>query len=118
MSTILHILQHALGRDEYGRPRSASGEDYRNHYVTGEACDSYAACEEAERQGLMQRHARSALSGGDWVFTVTDAGRAYIAEHSPKPPKVSRSRARYLRWLNSAAADCGVAFGDWLRAGS
>ena len=115
---VLHILQHALGRDEHGLPRSASGSDYRNHYVTGEACASYEACEEAERRGLMQRHARSPLSGGDWVFTVTAAGRAYVAEHSPKPPKVSRSQARYLRWLNSGAADCGVPFGEWLKAGA
>lgn len=111
MTTILHILQHALGRDEYGR-----GTDYRNHYCTGEGSADLALCRDAVARGLMVEHAPREISGGDFIFTVTDAGKAFIAEHSPAPPKVSRGQQRYRRWL--AASDVrDVSFGDWLRAG-
>lgn len=43
---LLHVLQHALGLDQYGQVMSASGDrpvhryagekTYRNHYVTGD----------------------------------------------------------------------------------
>lgn len=113
MTTLLHILQHALGRDEYGRrPRSRS-DDYRNHYCIGEQCAGFDLCREAVAQGLMVEHAPREISGGDYIFTVTDAGRTYIAANSPKPPKVSRSRARYQCFLD---ADCGLTFGEWLKA--
>ncbi len=117
MTTILNILQHALGRDAHGRqphPRR-DGSDYRNHFTTGEGGASFALCEQAVVDGLMVRHAPSALSGGDYVYTVTDAGRRYVEAHSPAPPRLTRSQRRYRAWLSSAAADCGVSFGEWLR---
>lgn len=110
MTTILSILQHALGRDQYGH-----GTDYRNHYCAGG--NDIALCREAVSLGLMVEHAPRAISGGDPIFTVTDKGKAYIAEHSPKPPKVSRGKARYLRWLEVSDA-YDISFGDWLKAGA
>ncbi len=110
MTAILAILQHALGRDEYGR-----GADYRNHYCAGGA--DVAICREAVSQGLMREHAGREISGGDPIFTVTDAGKAYIAEHSPAPPKVSRGKARYLKWLQVSDCCPDLKFGEWLKKG-
>lgn len=115
MATILDILQHALGRDEYGRRKTGRTENYRNHFCAG--ADDLPVCREAAALGLMTEHPASAISGGDPIFTVTPAGRAYITEHSPAPPKVSRSKARYLRWLGGYG-DMGVSFGEWLKAGA
>ena len=70
--TILHILQHALGRNEYGRNPNG-GPDYRNYYCTGEGGESFLLCREAVSNGLMNEHAPSQISGGDNIFTVTDA---------------------------------------------
>lgn len=110
MSTILHILQHALGRDEYGIQRKNGGEDYRNHFVAGG--DDVATCREAVSLGLMVEHPSSDISGGMAWFHVTDAGMAYITEHSPKPPKLTRGQRRYQRYLD---ADCGLTFREWLK---
>ena len=114
MTTILHILQHALGRDEYGRRPRGRDDDYRNHYCIGPRCDGFDLCRSAVEQGLMREHAPREISGGDHIFVVTLGGEAYIKEHSPTPPKVSRSRARYLRWL---AEDSSLRFGEWLKRG-
>lgn len=113
MHRILHILQHALGRDEYGR--SGPHGDYRNHYCAGPGHADFATCREAVAQGLMVEHPPREISGGDHVFTVTEAGKAYIAANSPRPPKLTRGQQRYREWLGSAWADCGVSFGEWLR---
>lgn len=114
VSKLLHILQHSLGRDQYGRQTKNGGEDYRNHFVAG--ADDLLACREAVSLGLMVEHAATAISGGDPWFHVTNAGKAYIAEHSPKPPKVSRAKRRYLDYLNRADL-YGISFGEWLKRG-
>jgi hypothetical protein len=114
VTTLLDVLQHALGRDAYGRqlhPRD-DGSDYRNHFTTGEGGSSFAACEQATADGLMVRHAPSELSGGDYVYTVTEKGREYVAANSPKPPRLSRSALRYRAFLDE---DGGENFGEWLR---
>lgn len=82
MSDLLHILQHSLGVDRFGR-----GEQYRNHFVTGEGSVDHPICMEAVERGLMHRRSGDALTGGDDLFTVTDAGKAWVAEHSPKPDR-------------------------------
>lgn len=102
----LHILQHALGLDEFGQ-----GVMYRNSYVTD---DGDKDCTALVTAGLMIRHAPRALFGGDPCFTVTEAGKAAMREHSPPPPRVARGRARYLAWLSAADA-YDIAFGDWLK---
>jgi len=107
---ILAILQHALGRDQHGKPRK--GYDYRNHFCAGG--DDLATCREAVSLGLMQEHPASAISGGYPVFTVTAAGKKYIAEHSPPEPKLSPGQKRYRRWLHVEDAT-GETFGEWLK---
>lgn len=74
MTTLLHVLQHALGRDEYGQRKKHLTEDYRNHYVAGVGHHSRHLCDEAVRLGLMEPNPESDLSGGDKWFHVTDAG--------------------------------------------
>lgn len=108
----LHILQHALGLDEHGQ-----GNSYRNYFVTGDGSTDYPRCRELVGMGLMRQTIGNSITGGDDVFRVTDAGRAYVAEHSPAPPKLTRSQLRYEAFLD---ADCGLTFGEWLktRAGS
>lgn len=105
----LAILQHTLGLDQYG-----AGESYRNHFVTGERTDDYPHCAALVAAGLMVRRDGNQLSGGADVFHVTHAGRVFVAENSPRPPKLSASARRYRRFL---AEDGGLRFGEWLRAG-
>lgn len=90
----LHILQHSLGVDEYGL-----GEQYRNHFVTGEGSVDWPVCNELVHRGLMEVKRNHHLSGGSDCFWVTELGKKYVAENSPKPPKVSRSKQRYQRYL-------------------
>ena len=107
MSDRLHILQHALGVHRYGR-----GEQYRCHFVTSPGSDDYAPCMELVAAGLLVRRDPSALTGGSHCFLVTDAGRQYVRDHSPPPPKLTRAQRRYRDWL---AADNGMRFGEWIK---
>jgi hypothetical protein len=99
----LHILQHSLGVDQYGR-----GEMYRNHYVGGEN-----QCRPLVALGYMVERAASELTGGDPCFHVTEAGKRAMLAESPIPPKLTRAQERYRRFL---AADTGYSFGEWLKA--
>jgi hypothetical protein len=105
----LHILQHSLGLDQYGR-----GSFYRNHFVTGEGSDDHPGCMALVAEGLMTRHAGSALTGEMDLFRVTEAGRAAVVEHSLAPPKLTAGQRRYRQWLN---LDGAMSFGQWLLAG-
>ena len=105
----LHILQHSLGLDQYGR-----GKAYRNHFVTGPGSDDFDTCVALAEAGLMKGYGeRGALTGGDHLFGVTDAGRRFVREHSPRPPKLTRSQRRYREFLD---ADCGLTFGEYLKS--
>jgi hypothetical protein len=116
VTTILHILQHTLGRNQYGKNPNGRA-DYRNHYCAGESTDDFAKCREAVAQGLMREYPPREISGGDHIFVVTDAGKAYISEHSPPEPKLTRGQKRYREWIGSAAANFGdMTFGEWLKA--
>lgn len=109
MTEALGILQHALGLDAYGR-----GESYRDHFVAGAGSRDYDTCLWLVNAGLMQRRDGATLPfGGDDLFHVTDAGRAFVAEHSPPPPKLSAGQRRYREWLDGPAD--WMDFGDWLR---
>lgn len=99
----LHILQHALGVDEYGR-----GNIYRSHYVGGED-----ECRQLVAMGYMTEFPASVLSGGSPWFRVTDAGKRAVREQSPKPPKLTRGQQRYRDYLRVADL---ISFGDWLKA--
>jgi hypothetical protein len=107
-SARLHILQHSLGLNEYGQ-----GRPYRNHFVTGPGSSDYDRCMALVAAGLMTRRAGSELTGGGDLFTVTDAGRAFVTENSPAPPTLTRGQHRYRRYL---ASDSGLTFGEWLKA--
>lgn len=111
MTTILHVLQHALGRNQYGK-NPHGRPDYRDHFCAGADCDSFDVCRAAVAQGLMTEHPPSDISGGDFVFVVTPAGKAYVAKHSPPEPKRTRSQERYRRFLES---DGVMSFGEWIR---
>jgi len=113
MSTLLGVLQHALGRDEFGQRKKHLTEDYRNHYVAGEGHHSRHLCDEAVEKGLMEKHAATGLSGGDKWFHVTDAGVKYVDENSPKPPKKTRSQLRYQRFLEVSDMDPDLTFGEF-----
>ncbi len=103
---ILHILQHSLGVDEFGR-----GEQYRNHFCTGPGSDDHGDCLSAVSQGLMTRRIAPEGYGGMDFFFVTDSGRSFVADRSPSPPKLTRSQKRYRAWLD---ADCDMTFGEYI----
>jgi len=106
----LHILQHSLGVDQFGR-----GHRYRKHFVTGEGSLDHPACISLTEKGLMVRRDGSPLTGGDDLFLVTPAGERHVTDHSPSPPpkpKLTRSQLRYARYLD---ADSGLSFGEWLK---
>lgn len=103
----LHILQHSLGLDEYGR-----GTMYRNHFVTGEGSLDHPHCVALVEAGLMNQRVDHPLAGGDDLFTVTDAGKRAAVESSPAPPKLSKSKQRYRDFL---AYDSDMSFGDYIK---
>lgn len=109
MGKMLHILQHSLGLDQYGE-----GRQYRNHFVTGPGSDDFDNCTALVGMGLMKRHNPSALTGGDYCFTVTPAGVDYVALNSPKrppAPKLTRSQKRYQEFLHN---DGYYSFADFI----
>lgn len=110
----LHILQHSLGRNEYGMLPRGTREEYRNRYVIGPDGDGFQDCVELVRGGLMVDHGPQSITGGMHCFSVTDFGRMRMHEESPEPPKISRSRQRYLDYLRM---ECNESFGEYLRYG-
>ncbi len=84
----LQILQHSLGLNEYGQ-----GVGGRNFFGTSEGSTDFKLCEMLFCDGLMTR--RFVKMYSEFVYQVTDTGREYIAKHSPKPPKLSKSKIRY-----------------------
>jgi len=106
----LHILQHSLGLDQYGR-----GSMYRNHFVTGEGSMDHADCMALVASGLMTVRSGNALSGGDDVFRVTDAGKIAVVERSPSPPRFTRSQQNYQDWLSY---DSSLSFIEYVKAKS
>lgn len=105
----LGVLCHSLGLDDRGRGRA-----YRSHFVTGPGSKDWKACNALVDAGLMTKHEPRELTGGDFLFVVTDAGREAVRAHFAALPNVkeSRSKARYLSFL---AEDSGLRFGEWLR---
>jgi hypothetical protein len=103
----LHILQHSLGLDEFGR-----GTMYRSHFVTGEGSKDHADCMALVEAGYMGVRKNHPLAGGDDGFWVTESGKRAAIENSPAPPKLSRGKQRYLDFLE---ADNDMSFIEWLR---
>jgi hypothetical protein len=111
MTTLLHILQHSLGRDEFGIPKSADGTDYRNYYSAGPGHHSLDMCRHAVAEDLMTEHpqndARNTI-----VFCVTAKGIEYIEANSPEPPKLTSGQRRYQEYMD---LDTDEPFGEWLK---
>lgn len=103
----LQILRHALGVGDGGWERS-----YRNHFVTGPGGADHKHCAALVARGFMTQRAGNAITGGDDLFMVTEAGRTAVQEHTPPPPKLTRSQQRYQQFLRY---DGGVTFGEYLR---
>jgi len=103
----LHVLRHSLGVGERGNKPS-----YRNHFVTGDGTTDYPICMGLVDAGLMKRHPGSVLTGGDWCFTVTKAGRDLVEATKEPEPKLTRSQRRYREFLDH---DTHLKFIDWLR---
>lgn len=103
----LHILQHALGVDEYGQ-----GKPYRDYYCVG--LDNAAALADLRTlvaQGWM-REGHTINDGRDQYFYVTQLGLCAMKAHSPKAPRVSRAKQRYRDYLRS---ECSMSFGEYLK---
>lgn len=96
---LLHILQHSLGLDGYGR-----GARYRNHFCTGPGSKDFDNCQTLVEQGMMVDHGSRKMFGGDHLFEVTPAGDDAVRDHSPRPPKLTRSQKHYQQYLD--VADC------------
>lgn len=93
-----HML-HAVGRlVTYSRPRAharALKDCYRNYFCS--AIDP--SWEDLVAKGLAERHAGSALSGGDPIYTVTEAGFALLLEaRAGLLAEVKAARARLRRF--------------------
>ena len=114
MTTILHILQHALGRDQYGIQRKNGGVDYRNHFCADEGSDDFELCRKAVSDELMTERAPSVISGGSHVFIVTAKGVDNVALNSPAEPRLSRSAQRYRDYIS---ADTGLSFAEYMGFG-
>ncbi len=116
-STHLHILQHALGVDQYGcNPHRPNSDDefgcYRNRFITSPTCPDGLLCQELATLGHMHDHGPQRLAGGMHYYTVTQAGYDAMRAASPAPPKVSRSKARYARYRSMS--DLFDSFKDFL----
>jgi len=104
----LHILQHSLGLDEYGR-----GTFYRNRFVTGEGSKDHADCIALVEQGFMSRIANVKLFGGSDCFTVTEEGKRAAVLESPAPPRLTRSQQTYRDWLNYDSDMPFIEYAKW-----
>jgi hypothetical protein len=105
----LHILCHALGRDDYGRLTGKT--EYRNHYDAGDdaTLDVHAL--------VLARLLEPYLCSGGWtMYRVTDEGRRQVLKQAPPAPAKTAAARRYRKWLDTADAH-GLTFGQWLRQG-
>lgn len=105
----LEILQHAIGLGQYGQAEELGhGEYNRNHFCAG--ADDEPDCRELVAAGLMIEHRKTELYPY-YNCSVSELGKQAVREHSPKPPKLTRSQQRYRRFL---AADSGMRFREWI----
>lgn len=105
---LLHILQHSLGLDQYGR-----GRQYRNYYVAGGA--AVGRCQELAAMGYMREHKMAPeLTGGAPCFFVTDRGFEAVALYSPAPPPEPKLTAAQKRYQDHLDADGCWSFAESL----
>lgn len=105
----LQVLQHSIGADQYGRRERGCDRNFfgtKSDGKDGQVCQSLVAL------GLMEDHGFRELYQEN-VYTVTGMGIDAVLKLSPIPPKLSRSKQRYLDWLRDASDS--YSFGDWLK---
>jgi hypothetical protein len=100
----LHILQHALGLDQYGR-----GSAYRNHFCAGG--DDEPVCRELVALGYMREHATTEHLPY-FNCSVTDAGREAVQRESPEAPKPTPCPLPHVCPGCSLPFACGLAADD------
>ncbi len=106
----LQILQQALGLDEFGR-----GASERDYFVTGPDQSDFAVCDSLVSLGLMVNCGAREWLGGDTTFRVTNEGRRACRVASPHPPKPSRSKLRYQRYLRLSDTFSDLTFNEFLK---
>lgn len=104
----MSALRHMLGLDADHR------SPWRNYYVIGEGPN--AEIDALVARGLVEQTRRPGfLDISDRVYMATAAGIAEaLAENASLHPQRSRSKTRYLNWLNVADA-LGCSFGEYLK---
>ena len=103
----LSPLLHMLGLDAKRR------DPWRNLYVTGPDDAKMLALADA---GLVYRAVTPGFCArGDVVYMATERGKSVaIAENARVNPPPSRSRARYLRWLDVSDVCPDLTFREYL----
>lgn len=102
-SDLLHILQHSLGLDGYGRPSdnyTPSPDDtfpgcYRNRFVTDPDSPDGTKCQHLVSIGFMHDHGKNRITGSMHTYTVTRQGFEAVKRHSPKPPPTTKAQRRW-----------------------
>ena len=115
--SLFSILCHTLGRTELGVCKSGVGDDYRNHFITGENSPDYPLCMSLVELGFMRQRRCSILPETSWLFQVTPEGKVAIEQFAAtleKPKPLSRSKQRYRRYLEYGDMfDSFLAFCRW-----
>jgi len=88
----LGLIHHALGLSDPYR----TAPPYRNHFVAGEGHSDNEGLARLVAAGLMTRRSHP-LSGGDFLYTVTDKG---INLGMKTRPAISSKKRRYRRFLS------------------
>ncbi len=111
----LHVLCHALGRDDYALLPAGRVDEYRNHYDPGkEPPDEVVEMmDKLVEAGLLQRYV---CIGGWLMYRVTDEGRRQAIKQAPPAPRQTQAARRYRKWQSTRDAH-GLSFGQWLREG-
>lgn len=71
-----HIIRHSLGLNYKKKP-------YRNHFCTNKGTTDWPDCMALVKSGHMTRRVGNPITGGDDVFSVTDAGKAAVGLKLP-----------------------------------
>lgn len=116
----LHILQHSLGCDCFGRSEHRRRDEgdgcfgyYRNRFVTDPQSEDGKVCAELVRLEYMTDHGAQRLAGGMHCYTITEAGERAMRHESPAPLKLTRGQQRYRDYRK--VADCFESFGAYLK---
>lgn len=119
----LHILQHSLGLDQYGRPpegRKPCCDDdfpncYRNNYCIGPNSPDFSVLRDLVSAGLMTDRGAQSIYGGMHVFHVTQAGYDAVKQHSPRSPRLTKAQRRW-RHFREVREAWGLSFKEYLNS--